>query len=195
MLSAETASGKYPREAVAMMTKIIVEAEQHFDDAVHLQRRLRRPLSIAETICESVAHAAWDLEMRAIAVYTETGTTARLISKYRPPAQIFGFSKETEVCNRLNLLWGVHPVKWEHGFTPEEMVVGAERKLAAEGVVHQGDVIGVVAGTKMLSGATNLMRLHVVGALEETRERRSDRRRKGGRGLESPVVANDRKAR
>jgi hypothetical protein len=72
----------------------------------------------------------------------------------------------------------VHPVKWEHGFTPEEMVLGAERKLATEGVVRQGDVIGVVAGTKMHSGATNLMRLHVVGAQEQLRQRKSDRRRR-----------------
>jgi len=78
----------------------------------------------------------------------------------------------------MNLLWGVHPVKWEHGFTPEEMVVGAERKLSTEGVVQQGDVIGVVAGTKMLSGATNRMRLHVVGAPEQGRERKSDRRKR-----------------
>src|SRR6476646_4265467 len=82
MLSAETASGKYPRETVAMMAKIVLEAESSKEEPIQ-RRRQHRQLSISETICESVAHAAQDLEMKAIAVYTETGTTARLISKYR----------------------------------------------------------------------------------------------------------------
>ncbi|HZU22177.1 MAG TPA: pyruvate kinase, partial [Terriglobales bacterium] len=179
MLSAETASGKYPREAVAMMERIITEAESHReDDAILRRRSILRPLSIAETVCEAVAHAAWDLEMGAIAVYTETGSTARLISKYRPPTQIFAFTKSETVCNRMNLFWGVHPLKWEHGSTPEEMVTGAERRLLAEGAIAPGDVIGVVSGTQMHSGATNLMRLHQVeaqpaatGAAPERRKR------------------------
>src|SRR3954467_5078965 len=106
MLSAETASGKYPREAVTIMAKIIVETEEHMREPIR-RRRQHRQLSISETICESVAHAAQDLEMKAIAVYTETGTTARLISKYRPTAPIFAFAANTTVCARLNLMWGV----------------------------------------------------------------------------------------
>src|SRR4051794_26921750 len=75
MLSAETASGKYPREAVAMMSKIITETESHMELEQHPHRRRdSRRLSVSETICESIAHAAQDLDMRAIAVYTETGT-------------------------------------------------------------------------------------------------------------------------
>src|SRR5882672_4369683 len=89
MLSAETASGKYPREAVAMMARIILETEQHLDEGIMHRRRDHRQLSISETICESIAHAAQDLDMRAIAVYTESGTTARLISKYRPKCNVF----------------------------------------------------------------------------------------------------------
>src|SRR5215472_9779786 len=107
MLSAETASGKYPREAVIMMDRIIRETERHMGEPA-LQRRHRdhRQLSIAETICESVAHAAQDLDMRAIAVYTESGATARLISKYRPRCPIHALAASTPVCARLNLLWG-----------------------------------------------------------------------------------------
>src|SRR5438046_3157255 len=104
MLSAETASGKYPREAVAMMARIIDEAERHMVELQPHRRRERRGLSIAETICESIAHAAFDLDLRAIAVYTDSGRTARLISKYRPKSAIYAFSTNAAVCNRMNLV-------------------------------------------------------------------------------------------
>jgi pyruvate kinase len=104
MLSGETAAGKYPREAVAMMAKIVVETERNLRDEPTGRRRHTRKLSIAETVCESVAHAAHDLDMRAIAVFTESGATARLISKYRPNSSIFAFTSIEPVNNRLNLL-------------------------------------------------------------------------------------------
>jgi pyruvate kinase len=179
MLSGETASGKYPREAVAMMARIISEAEEHReDDFTQRRRRARqRPLSISETICESVANAACELDMRAIAVYTETGATARLISKYRPPTGIYAFTKSASVCNRMNLYWGVQPREWSHGSTPDEMVVGAEKRLLAEEVIRPGDVVGVVSGTQMHSGATNLMRLHQVPLPTKRDRRKSSRQR------------------
>jgi pyruvate kinase len=165
MLSAETASGQYPREAVTMMGRIVAEAESnHSMDEVRLRRRKARRLSIAETICESVAHAAHDLEMRAIAVFTETGTTARLISKYRPAAPIYAFTAFPQVANRLNLLWGVSPIVEQGGRTGDEMVSAAEAELLRRHAVAGGDVMGVVAGTQMASGSTNFMRLHVVGS-------------------------------
>jgi pyruvate kinase len=112
MLSAETASGQYPREAVAMMSRIVVEAEHNLRSfSEPSRRRSRHPLVVAEAICESIAHAAEDLPMGAIAVFTETGNTARMISKYRPKVCIYAFSHTGPVCNRMNLLWGVHPRK------------------------------------------------------------------------------------
>jgi pyruvate kinase len=168
MLSGETASGKYPREAVAMMAKIIAETESHMRDHTPHRRRDMRRLSISETICESIAHAAQDLEMRAIAVYTETGTTARLISKYRPDAEIYSLTYVPAVCNRVNLLWGVHPIVTEHTPGVEDMVTGAERELLKRMAVAAGDVMGVVAGTRTTTGSTNFMRLHMVGSGDDT---------------------------
>jgi len=165
MLSAETASGKYPLQAVTMMGRIIAEAESdHGMDVLRLRRHDARRLSIAETICESVAHAAHDLEMRAIAVFTETGTTARLISKYRPAAHIYAFTASPQVANRLNLLWGVCPILERTVLGGDEMARAAEHELLRRHAVAAGDVIGVVAGTQMASGSTNFMRLHSVGA-------------------------------
>lgn len=164
MLSAETASGKYPREAVAMMARIVVEAEINMAESTQLKRRRERPaLTIAETICESIAHAADDLPMGAIAIFTETGNTARLISKYRPKVAVYAFSQSEAVCNRMNLLWGVNPVRHKQTENAETMVAAAEKELMRRGRLQKGNVMGVVAGTQMASGSTNFMRLHVVG--------------------------------
>jgi len=83
MLSGETAVGKYPREAVEMMARIVREAEA--TNLHPLTPEHQQGLSIAETICESMAHAARDLNIRAIAIFTESANTARILSKYRPP--------------------------------------------------------------------------------------------------------------
>ncbi len=172
MLSAETASGLYPREAVAIMAKIIVEAESNMGEFTQPRRRRdRHGLSIAETICESVAHAAEDLHMAAIAVFTDTGNTARLISKFRPRPVIHAFSHVPAVCNRMNLLWGVQPIFHAQTGTVEGMVGAAEERLLEKGTVKSADVIGVVGGTRMSTGSTNFMRLQIVGSGERQKAR------------------------
>lgn len=172
MLSGETASGRYPRETVAMMARIIVEAETSMAQIPASQRRRENHrYSIAETICESIAHAAEDLHMGAIAVFTESGNTARMLSKHRPKAAIYAFSRRLEVCNRMNALWGVCPIhkdKWE---SAEAMVKTAEKELLPKGLLRPGDVLGLVAGTKLTSGATNFMRLHTVGETDRPPKR------------------------
>jgi pyruvate kinase len=166
MLSAETATGQYPREAVAMMARIVVEAEGNMNDFVQMRRRREHGLSIAETICESIAHAAEDLPMGAIAVFTETGNTARMISKYRPKAAIYAFTHLPHVAQRTNLFWGVHPIRCPQALSAEQMVSMAEQDLLRGGVLKAGDVLGVVAGTRQAAGSTNFMRLHTVSAEE-----------------------------
>lgn len=171
MLSAETASGKYPLESVTIMARIIVEAESNMRDVTQPRRRRehRQLLSVAETICESIAHAAEDLPMGAIAIFTETGNTARMISKYKPRAPIYAFTHVVPVVHRLNLFWGVHPVRCRQAHSAEQMVTMAEQALIRRGVIEPGEVLGVVAGTRQASGSTNLMRLHVVTCEEAER--------------------------
>ena len=167
MLSAETASGRYPREAVAMMSRIVIEAESNMGEfTLPRRRRDRHGLSVAETICESIAHAAEDLPMGAIAVFTETGNTVRMISKYRPQAAIFAFTHNAVVAQRTNLYWGAHPVKCAQGLSVDHMVSVAEQELLSRGMLKPGDVLGVVAGTRQASGSTNFMRLHTVTSAE-----------------------------
>ena len=177
MLSAETASGKYPLESVAMMARIVVEAESNVADLGQVRRRReRRSLSIAETICESIAHAAEDLPMGGIAIFTETGNSARMISKYRPKAPIYAFTHFPRVVQRMNLYWGVHPVRCQQARSAEQMVAIAEQDLVRRGILEPGDVLGVVAGTRQTSGSTNLMRLHVVTQQEAEQIARPQKR-------------------
>ncbi len=170
MLSAETASGQYPRESVSIMARIAVEAESNMADLGQMRRRREpRGLSVAESICEAIAHAAEDLPMGAIAIFTETGNTARMISKYRPKVPIYAFAHIEPVVRRMNLYWGVHPVRCRQPHSVEQMVITAEQDLVKRGLLHPGDVLGVVAGTRQASGSTNLMRLHVVTEQEAER--------------------------
>src|SRR5215472_881105 len=164
MLSGESAVGKYPVEAVSMMARIVSEAEHHIKED-HLNEPMIRQtrLSIAETICEATAHAADDLDLRGIARFTESGTTARQLSKYHPTAPIFALSPIDITINRLNLLWGTTPVRCPKVNTTEALVEVAENLLEQNGYVRNREVIAIVAGTRTKSGSTNFLRLHVLG--------------------------------
>ena len=165
MLSAETAAGKYPVETVKMMAKIVVETEEQIRMDPPLRRRHQRTvrLSVAETICECMAHSAEDLELAAIAIFTETGHTARLLSKYRPEPPIFALSPFPEVIHRSMLLWGTFPILCTRFRDTDKLVNMAEDILESRGVVKSREVVGIVAGTRTKSGATNFMRLHMIG--------------------------------
>jgi pyruvate kinase len=164
MLSGESAVGKYPVETVAMMSRIVSEAELHMKFGQESERRERRSrLSIAETICEATAHAADDLDLRGIALFTESGATARQLSKYHPTAPIFALSPVEVTINRLNLLWGTTPIRCPKVNTTEALVDCAETLLEKGGYVHAREVIAIVAGTRTKSGSTNFMRLHSMG--------------------------------
>lgn len=178
MLSAETAAGKYPVDAVKMMAKIVVETEgqQLSARSGEAARPGHLRLSIAETICESMAHAAEDLDVSAVAVFTETGTTARQLSKYRPKPPIFGLSSVEAVIHRMMLLWGVQPILCNKLSTAEQMVETAERLLEEAGHVKPREILGIVAGTRTKSGSTNFLRLHVLGdSLSESTEAHSSK--------------------
>jgi pyruvate kinase len=165
MLSGETAAGKYPVETVAMMAKIVLETEQQI--RLDPPQRLRHPrttrLSVAETICECMAHSADDLELAAIAIFTETGSTARLLSKYRPEPPIYALSPYEKVIRRAMLLWGTYPIRCARFLDTDKLVNMAEEILESQGYVERSQVVGIVAGTRTKSGATNFMRLHMIG--------------------------------
>jgi pyruvate kinase len=164
MLSGESAVGKYPVQAVAMMARIVVDAEHHIKEQNYSEPRERLSrLSIAETICEATAHAADDLDLRGIALFTESGQTARQLSKYHPSAPIYALSPVEVTINRINLLWGTTPIRCPKVNTTEALVECAENLLEQGGFVRNREVIAIVAGTRTKSGSTNFLRLHVLG--------------------------------
>jgi pyruvate kinase len=167
MLSGESAVGKYPVEAVAMMARIVSEAERDIKEQNLWEPRVRQAhLSIAETICEATAHAADDLDLRGVALFTESGQTARQLSKYHPSAPIFALSPVDVTINRLNLLWGTTPIRCPKVNSTEAMVEAAEKLLEVNDYVRPREVVAIVAGTRTKSGSTNFMRLHVMGEQE-----------------------------
>ena len=162
MLSAETASGKYPVEAVSMMARIIEEAEASITE--FSRPAPQQQLKVAETVAELVCHASRELHMKLIAVFTHSGFTARLVSRYRPLVPIIAFSPEAETRRRMALIWGVMPKRIEDTRRIDSLAAVAEKHLLRERLVRKGDVIGIVAGTPMgIRGTTNFMKFHVIG--------------------------------
>jgi pyruvate kinase len=166
MLSAETASGKYPVEAVSMMARIIEEAEssiREFPQPSSVQEKLK----VAESVAELVCHASRELHMKLIAVFTHSGFTARLVSRYRPLVPIIAFSPVAETRRRMALIWGVLPRNISNVRKIDGLASVAEKRLLEEKLVRNGDVIGIVAGTPMgIRGTTNFMKFHVIGSTQ-----------------------------
>jgi pyruvate kinase len=162
MLSGETAAGSYPLESVVMMDRIIREAEA---SVTSLPRPARsNDLLISEAIAEAICYAAEELNLKAIAVFTESGSSAGLVSKYRPRAPIVAFSPVQEARRRLSLLWGVLPRTIKRVHDIDQLAKVAEARLTEEHLVKHGDIVGIIAGTPLgTTGSTNLMRLIRIG--------------------------------
>jgi pyruvate kinase len=102
--------------------------------------------------------------MRLIVVFTHSGFTARLISRYRPKVPIIALTPEVETLRRMALIWGVLPLETQDQQRIDTLAAATEKKLLRERLVRKGDVIGIVAGTPMgVRGTTNFMKFHVIG--------------------------------
>jgi pyruvate kinase len=165
MLSGETAAGNYPLESVMMMDRIICEAEANASGDLRPARYTE--LQINEAVAEAICHAAEELNMKAVAVFTESGGSARLVSKYRPRSPIIAFSPNQHTRRRLSLLWGVNPRGIARIHNIDQLARVAETRLKQERLVNRGDVVGIIAGTPLgTRGTTNLMRLLRIGGSE-----------------------------
>ena len=164
MLSAETATGKYPVEAVGMMARIIEEAEASIHEFPRPMGEER--LKVAETVAEVACHASRELHLKLIAVFTHSGFTARLVSRYRPLVPIVAFSPEARTRRRMALLWGVTSRRIMDIKKIDGLAAIAEKRLLEERLVRKGDLIAILAGTPMgIRGTTNLIKFHVIGSV------------------------------
>jgi pyruvate kinase len=162
MLSGETATGHYPVKAVEMMARIIsvTEGTQRSAGFQSVWDRAEA-LDVPEAICETVAHMTAELNLKAAAVFTQSGSSARLISKYRPRVPVFAFSPFDNVLRRIALYWGVTPVHMRRLQSTDKMVEAAAQRLREMGVVSQGDFIAVIAGNPIAKrGSTNILKVH-----------------------------------
>ena len=164
MLSAETATGRYPAEAVEVMARIAERAEQAVLEA-EPRRRTDRGTGFPEAIADAAATAARTLNARAVVAFTESGFSARLISGERPVVPIIALTPSPAVRRRLALSWGVSSRLIRKVETTDEMLEEVEATLLGDGTVRPGDVLVIISGSPMwVAGTTNLMKLHHVGA-------------------------------
>src|SRR3989454_11550326 len=164
MLSAETAIGRYPVEAVCVMDRIIRAAEEGIEPRFERRSDVGHgEVSFPEAICGAASCAVAATAGSAIVAFSELGTTARLISKQRPVAPIIAFTPYEPVRRQMALYWGVIPHTMEQIAQTDERVHEAERRLKAEGLVKPGQRIVILSGTRIGEpGGTNLMKLHHV---------------------------------
>jgi pyruvate kinase len=166
MLSGETASGRYPIESVQMMERIVLAAESAMRQSfgrIGSGEPLKIPADFADVTCGIACRAARESGASLVVVFTLTGTTARLLSHYRPGVPIIAFSPNQEVRRRLALLWGVVPRVLEPMREPEAMVRRVEEELLARGLAQKGERVVIVFGAPVgQAGNTNSVRLHTI---------------------------------
>ncbi len=165
MLSAETASGRFPVEAVRVMDKIIREAESHRDFvARHHLGVEEKTQSIADAVSNSACEAAEHLNTRAIVAFSKSGFTARMVAKYRPRTTIIAFTPSDIVRRQLNLSWGVNPFRMDYLKNTDAIFAKTEEILIEKKLAKKGDIVSVLLGAPIFArGTTNLMKLHVIG--------------------------------
>ncbi len=165
MLSGETAAGNYPVEAVRMMHSIALRTEQALSyDTILSKRSKDAKMTITDAIGQSVAHTVLNLNLRAIVCPTETGYTARMISKYRPNSNILAMTASDVVMRQLLLVWGVYPREGLVSDTTDTMFEACVQGAMDANIVQPGDGIIITGGVPLgKTGATNLIKIQRIG--------------------------------
>ncbi len=162
MLSAESASGRFPLQAVQMMDRIVREAEQLPGmGTAPPQARAGGPAPIPDVIADTACRAAHEAGAAAIACFTRSGSTARLISRQRPRAPVVAFSPDQSIRRRMALFWGVVPKVMEPTSNADIMTRMVSERLMEDGMARPGERVVLVHGTMVgVAGHTNSIRLH-----------------------------------
>ena len=165
MLSGETAAGAYPVEALKTMSAIAERTEQ---EGFHLRGRMMDSNPGKISVSDATAHAACltarDVNAAAIVTVSESGTTARLLSKYRPQQPIIACVMREQVQRQLSLSWGITPLMMSLAHSTDELIEMSTALAKENGYLHNGELAVVTAGVPVgVSGTTNMIKIHMVG--------------------------------
>ena len=160
MLSGETAAGRFPLESVQMMDRIARRTEKSLDYEAMLISRSVKTTDVTEAIGEAAVNLASDLRVPAIITCTSSGTTARLVSKFRPQARIIAAASNDETARRLTLSWGVTPIYVEMADDTDGLIRNAVEAACDCKLVKRGDTVLMIAGVPVgAPGNTSLIRV------------------------------------
>ncbi len=165
MLSGETAAGIYPVESVETMHRIAMttEAALNYKQLVDNRRKEKEP-NMTEAIGQAVAYTALNLRVKAIIAPTESGHTAKMISKYRPGVPIIAVTSSERPSRKLTLVWGVQPIVGKEVKSTDEVLENAVEESLRHQYVSHGDLVVITAGVPVgQAGTTNLMKVHLIG--------------------------------
>ncbi|MEI4769291.1 pyruvate kinase [Psychrobacillus sp. FJAT-51614] len=165
MLSGETAAGLYPVESVQTMDKIAKRTENAIDyRSIVTKLSKGREVNLTDAIGQAVAHTAINLKVKAVIAPTESGHTAKMISKFRPGVPIIAVTSSSLPSRKLTLVWGVYPIVGKKAYSTDEVLeVAVEESILHHYVTH-GDLVVITAGVPVgEAGTTNLMKVHVIG--------------------------------
>jgi len=164
MLSAETATGQFPVEAVRTMNRIAEWTEASSRSSRFHDRRATYGYlpTFAHSVCRAAISAADQLEAKTIIVFTESGATASILSSLRPKPMVFAFTPRKEVYHRLSLLCGVVPVMMDYVADSDTLIRAADQILIQQQLAARLETVVIVAGVMNASGATNMMKIHRV---------------------------------
>ncbi len=169
MLSGETASGKYPVEALQMMVHIVESTEKHLDyDLIMRKAEEQRMKSTSSALCHATVTTAHNLRAKCIITPSVSGATARVVSKFKPDTEIIGVTPNEEIMRRMQIYWGVRPMKSLEFKTTEDVCNGAVELVLAKQIVEPGDVVVLTAGipsahiVAQKEGVSNMMQITVV---------------------------------
>jgi pyruvate kinase len=163
MLSCETAAGKYPVEAVRVMSKICEATENHIDYTERFKSQNVKIRNVADAVSHSTCNTAIDLNAAAIVVFTRSGITARMVSRFRPQTVIMGMTDDIKAYRRLALSWGVYPVLTHEYHSVEELYDDAVEVCRRLNFAKAGDLIVITAGVPLgKSGMTNMIKVEEI---------------------------------
>ena len=166
MLSGETAAGAYPVEALKTMSLIAerTEADAHYQSHRLSRMKINGTTSVSDATAHAACLTAQDVHASAIVTASESGNTARLLSKYRPEQPIIAFVMRPQVQRQLYLSWGITPLLMPLAHSTDELIEVSTTLAEKYGYIHNGELAVVTAGVPVgVSGTTNMVKIHMVG--------------------------------